>query len=91
MTDYPGFIFNLRYDFKDTDPSKYLTLVDIIRILARLKMIVDVAINKPLWKTLVHVVSENADTYGGTIIEVPFRNSIQLGLVLGIKKIIRSI
>ena len=49
-------------------------------------MIVDVAINKPLWKTLDYVVSENVECTVGTIVEVPFRNSIQLGLVLGIKK-----
>ena len=53
MTDYPGFIFNRGHEFqKDTDPPKVSYMVDIIRDIARLKMIVDVAINKPLWKTL---------------------------------------
>ena len=49
-------------------------------------MIVDVAINKPLWKTLDYEVNENIECSVGTIVEVPFRNSIELGLVLGIKK-----
>ena len=49
-------------------------------------MIVDVAINKPLWKTLDYVVNENIECSVGSIVEVPFRNSIELGLVLGIKK-----
>ena len=49
-------------------------------------MIVDVAINKPLWKTLDYEVNENIECPVGTIVEVPFRNSIELGLVLGIKK-----
>ena len=49
-------------------------------------MIVDVAINKPLWKTLDYQVNENIECSVGSIVEVPFRNSIELGLVLGIKK-----
>ena len=49
-------------------------------------MIVDVAINKPLWKTLDYEVNENIECSVGSIVEVPFRNSIELGLVLGIKK-----
>ena len=49
-------------------------------------MIVDVAINKPLWKTLDYEVNENIECSVGSIVEVPFRNSTELGLVLGIKK-----
>ena len=42
-------------------------------------MIVDVAINKPLWKTLDYVVSENVECTVGTIVEV--RLEIQSNLV----------
>ena len=49
-------------------------------------MIVDVAINKPLWKTLDYEVNENVECPVGSIVEVPFRNSIEIGLVLGIKQ-----
>ena len=49
-------------------------------------MIVDVAINKPLWKTLDYEVSENIECSIGSVVEVPFRNSTEIGLVLGIKQ-----
>ena len=42
-------------------------------------MIVDVAINKPLWKTLDYEVNENIECPVGTIVEV--RLEIQPNLV----------